>query len=108
MIYELPVLPSSPPCPLLHRTSQRSAYRQLLWEQSPTCFYCGATIRRRGGTLDHVLPQSRGGGHHPSNLVLCCRHCNLAKRDRTLPEWQADLSRALEQVPGDLLSLAAG
>ena len=32
--------------------------------------------------FDHVIPESHGGTHHPDNLVLACRPCNRAKRDK--------------------------
>lgn len=48
------------------------------------CHYC-----RNGGklTLDHVVPQSRGGADHPTNLVACCRSCNDAKANKSPKEW---------------------
>ena len=36
-------------------------------------------------TLDHVIPQSRGGTDEIDNLRMSCRRCNLAKGDR-LPD----------------------
>jgi len=32
-------------------------------------------------TVDHVIPLSRGGSDHPSNMVVACRPCNLKKGD---------------------------
>jgi len=72
------------------------------------CQYCGAkegSTRVVNGkpvkvvlTLDHVLPESRGGPWAWDNLVSCCKQCNLRKGDRT-PE-EADM--ALLHVPGRL------
>ena len=44
------------------------------------------------GTVDHVVPRSRGGGSEPSNLRLAHRRCNGA-RGHHLPElaWPASL-----------------
>lgn len=50
------------------------------------CAYCGAETDDTSRSLDHVMPQSRGGEHTPDNLVVCCRRCNSAKRDRTPEE----------------------
>ena len=49
-----------------------------------TCRYCGSC----NGPLeyDHVFPWSRGGQHTLDNLVVACRPCNRAKRDRTPEE----------------------
>jgi 5-methylcytosine-specific restriction endonuclease McrA len=46
------------------------------------CGYCGG----RGGTVDHILPQSRGGLSTWENTVLACGPCNNRKRDRTPDE----------------------
>jgi biotin operon repressor len=48
------------------------------------CVYCGSTARL---SLDHVIPQSKGGAHTPDNLVTACKSCNCAKRDKSLSEW---------------------
>lgn len=36
-----------------------------------------------GATLDHVVPQSRGGSDHPANLQLAHRWCNSVINDRS-------------------------
>ena len=46
------------------------------------CQYCGS----RAESVDHVVPQSRGGQHTWENVVAACRRCNTAKRDRPLEE----------------------
>jgi hypothetical protein len=35
----------------------------------------------RLATLDHVLPRSRGGSNHESNLITCCSECNERRGD---------------------------
>lgn len=50
------------------------------------CAYCGTWI---AGTIDHVVPQHRGGTNDPSNLVSCCFSCNSKKGHRTPEEWAA-------------------
>ena len=72
------------------------------------CQYCGAkegSTRVINGkptkvvlTLDHILPESRGGGFWWDNLASACRECNRKKGDRT-PE-EADMP--LLHVPGRL------
>lgn len=51
-----------------------------------TCQYCNVRIEPSKLTLDHVLPQSRGGKSIWENLVTCCRSCNGKKGDRTPAE----------------------
>jgi len=52
------------------------------------CRYCGSGSDPL--EYDHVLPWSRGGQHTLENLVVACRPCNRAKKDRTPSEmgWQ--------------------
>ena len=42
------------------------------------CAYCGD----EANTVDHVIPQSRGGTDDPMNLVAACKTCNYGFRDR--------------------------
>jgi 5-methylcytosine-specific restriction endonuclease McrA len=49
-----------------------------------TCQYCGR--KKKGLTLDHVLPRSRGGRDTWTNLVAACHACNERKDDRTPEE----------------------
>ena len=72
------------------------------------CQYCGAkegSTRLIAGkptkvilTLDHILPESRGGGFFWDNLCACCVFCNRKKGDRT-PE---EAGMPLLHVPGRL------
>lgn len=61
------------------------AFRQEVYERDGyRCVYCNAT---QGLTLDHLVPQSRGGIHEVSNLVTACRSCNSKKNAKTPEEW---------------------
>jgi hypothetical protein len=40
------------------------------------------------GTIDHIMPLSKGGLHLWSNVQLLCSQCNTAKRDVVLPGTQ--------------------
>jgi 5-methylcytosine-specific restriction endonuclease McrA len=50
------------------------------------CVYCGSD-NRKTLTLDHVIPQSKGGKDTFENLVTACRKCNSEKSDLTLEEF---------------------
>lgn len=54
----------------------------LLARDNHRCQYCG----RRGSTIDHVVPRSRGGQHIWTNVVIACDRCNFRKADRLLAE----------------------
>lgn len=40
------------------------------------------------GTIDHIMPLSKGGLHLWNNVQLLCRQCNSVKRDIVLPGTQ--------------------
>ncbi|MCU0897747.1 MAG: HNH endonuclease, partial [Burkholderiales bacterium] len=46
--------------------------------QDHRCFYCQEKIDQRA-EVDHFVPLSKGGTHHPENIVLACKSCNRAK-----------------------------
>lgn len=48
---------------------------------------------RRGSTMDHLIPRSRGGSHSWLNVVLMCAEHNNKKGDRTLDELGWSLKR---------------
>jgi 5-methylcytosine-specific restriction endonuclease McrA len=59
----------------------------LLRRDQHTCAYCG----RRGSTVEHLLPVSRGGRSTWTNTVIACLACNTRKRDRTPAEARMPL-----------------
>lgn len=102
MLLALPVLNGLECSDVLPTKLDRKEYRNRLLAVDPRCLYCGKALRRGRATLDHLVPLVRGGRHTRDNLVLSCRSCNEAKRDRTLDEWLQDLRRAwvaLQSVP---------
>ena len=54
------------------------------------CVYCGDD-NRKTLTLDHVIPQSKGGKDAWDNLVTACRRCNSEKSDLTLEEYGKEI-----------------
>ena len=64
----------------LHTASKSEAKR--LWRQNikdawnNECAYCGSD---ENITLDHILPQCKGGLDIKTNVVACCLSCNQSK-----------------------------
>lgn len=60
---------------------------------------------RRGSTMDHLIPRSRGGTHTWHNVVLMCPEHNNAKGDRTLDElgWRLKKAPAMPTFESVLL-----
>ena len=68
--------------------------RGVLRRDEHRCAYCGG----HAGTVDHVLPRSRGGRDSWENLVACCVRCNNLKGDRT-PEEKGWTLRVRPHAP---------
>jgi 5-methylcytosine-specific restriction endonuclease McrA len=56
------------------------------------CAYCHTRIIGQPEP-DHVLPLSRGGTNHLTNILPACKACNSSKRDLTLHEWAVERHR---------------
>lgn len=58
--------------------------RSMVYERDDErCRYCG----KPGNTLDHVIPQSKGGMHTLLNLVCACEKCNAGKGSKALEQF---------------------
>jgi hypothetical protein len=53
----------------------------LLFYQGGRCFYCGEILDIHEASIDHVIPQSKGGLDDTDNLVICCKYANQAFKD---------------------------
>jgi 5-methylcytosine-specific restriction endonuclease McrA len=70
------------------------------------CQYTGALLRPDEGSLDHVVPRSRGGKDAWENLVLSAREVNQRKADRLPHEAGLKLlktPRAPKELPASAL-----
>jgi 5-methylcytosine-specific restriction endonuclease McrA len=61
----------------------RFSRRNIFERDKHTCQYCGKHLAKPELTIDHVIPQSKGGGDFWENLVLACMKCNVRKGNRT-------------------------
>lgn len=78
------VQPNFPPSQERRDDSYLKFRAEVFARDGHACFYCGSPMNL---TLDHVVPQSRGGSHDPENLVTACRSCNSSKGAKTPEEW---------------------
>jgi len=77
-------------CDLQYRYSGYRKHQSVVFNRDGyQCVYCKAIENL---TLDHVIPQSRGGSHESDNLVCACASCNSRKRNRTPEEWLGGMS----------------
>jgi 5-methylcytosine-specific restriction endonuclease McrA len=66
----------------------KAELEKLLMDCSKKCVYCGEELVQENISLDHQTPLARGGSSKISNLVLCCKSCNLAKGSLNDEEYE--------------------
>lgn len=66
----------------------------LLRKQKERCMECKKKIRK-GWTVDHVMPLSKGGSNDIKNIQLLCRPCNTRKNAKHPLVWARDQGRLL-------------
>jgi len=76
----------------------------VLRRDNHECAYCD---KRKGTTVDHIVPRAKGGQHRWENVVAACRPCNGAKADKTLEDWGREL-RFQPYVPTGTMWLLMG
>lgn len=65
--------------------------KSILTRDQYICQYCGS---KKGMTIDHIIPSSRGGKTSFLNCVACCTVCNVKKDNKTPEEAHMKLTRA--------------
>lgn len=75
------------------RHEVRFSRHNIFERDAHTCQYCRRRLPRAQLTLDHVVPQSRGGDDSWENLVVACLACNVKKSNRTPDEARMPLER---------------
>jgi len=65
------------------------------------CTYCGDPIDNFSRTVDHLIPESRGGIRANKNKVPSCKSCNQLKDDMTPEEFDLNLGRMIRLVQSD-------
>jgi len=81
------VLSTGSRCHACHRKRRNAGYdsREYRALGRPTGLLCQMRILCNGApanTWEHRIPLSRGGTHHPSNMLPACGRCNSSKRNR--------------------------
>lgn len=68
--------------------------RMEAWDKTGgRCWYCGVKLNPwKTFCVDHVVPQSEGGGPEVENLVPSCKVCNEKKGIRSVEEFRSILA----------------
>lgn len=56
--------------------TRKARKRRLIKKYGLRCFWCGKRLTPKTATIEHLLPQSKGGTHSFDNLRLACYACN--------------------------------
>jgi 5-methylcytosine-specific restriction endonuclease McrA len=71
----------------------RSVHRKIRFNKKAVikrdcymCQYCGKALEGKDATVDHIVPQSKGGATSWSNCVCSCFPCNARKANKTPEE----------------------
>jgi Restriction endonuclease len=74
------------------RPKRASLSNRILFRRDQNmCMYCGKEFADRDLSCDHVIPTSRGGKNHWTNVVAACKRCNHYKQNRTPEEAGMEL-----------------
>ena len=71
--------------------NSRENKETLFGRQRGYCNGCEVRFDYRNLAVDHIVPQSKGGGHHIDNLQLLCPACNSKKGSGSHAEMIAKL-----------------
>jgi 5-methylcytosine-specific restriction endonuclease McrA len=63
------------------------------------CQYTGEPLTPKTGNIDHIIPRSRGGKSTWTNCVLCHKHVNSKKGDKTPQEAGLSLIKQPTEPP---------
>lgn len=72
---------------------RRSLFERDKW----TCQYCGEIVSSDNATLDHYIPQSKGGNHSKENLRTCCLVCNSIKSGKSFEEAAPLILKSMQE-----------
>ena len=83
--------------------------KSLFLRDEGMCQYCSKGIALNIGTVDHVVPKSKGGQHVWQNVVWSCEKCNQKKGSRLLNETSFSLIRKPRQPTiYEMINIKAG
>lgn len=71
--------------------------KELFERDKYTCHYCGEKVTFENATLDHLVPQSKGGKHTKENLKTACLICNSIKSGKTYEEAAPFLLKSIQE-----------
>jgi 5-methylcytosine-specific restriction endonuclease McrA len=63
----------------IYRREVPFSRKNILTRDGFVCQYCGREATPGDLTVDHIVPKVQGGPNQWTNVVACCRDCNMRK-----------------------------
>jgi len=63
----------------IYRREVPFSRKNILVRDSHVCQYCGREFSSGELTIDHIVPKVQHGANDWTNVVACCRSCNIRK-----------------------------
>jgi len=73
-------------CSKIYNREVKLTRKNVFSRDKYLCVYCGRKVTNLSGTIDHIIPKSRGGKNIWENVVTACFNCNMKKKDKLLNE----------------------
>jgi hypothetical protein len=67
---------------IISRAIPRPVQFRVLKRENQICSECGTSVKDEDIEFDHIIPWSKGGSSHESNVRLLCRQCNRKRGNR--------------------------
>lgn len=67
----------------IYRREVPFSRKNILIRDAHVCQYCGREFSSSDLTIDHIIPKVQSGSNEWTNVVACCRTCNIRKGGRT-------------------------
>lgn len=83
-----------------HFNNWKNSIRLLCEAQGDRCAICGGHLERDGASMDHVIPNHRGGRDEPGNITATHLGCNKRKGAGRPKPYQLDILRSVNLILG--------
>jgi site-specific DNA-methyltransferase (adenine-specific) len=80
-----------------------SVKERLYGQQKGLCNACGIEFGIRNLEIDHIIPQSKGGGNYYENYQLLCGSCNKIKGDRPMEYLRLKIKTREEMIENKII-----
>jgi HNH endonuclease len=71
----------------LDRAFLKSYKKDKFFDQKKCCAYCFEPLTLNSGTIEHIIPISKGGNHLKNNIKVSCSHCNFVKDNLSINDF---------------------